>query len=142
MWDNADKTIKRIESWIDIFFIIQIYIIPNIVPKKMKIVHSNILILLENLCRWKNHLSLHMGLNTTVHPLMNNSLNLRVVFIRDVRIRLRHFHHLAMDSYLHQKILLWQIVILCIHWNRRISVIMILDVSCTVIWCLMTPSFI
>ena len=64
-----------------------IYMIPNIVPKTMKIVHSNILILLENLCVWKNHLSLCMGLNNTVHPFMKVSLSWKVIFIEYRGIR-------------------------------------------------------
>ena len=75
----------------------------NIVAKKMKIVHSNILILLENLWKWKNHLSLRMILIHTVHPFMNLSISWKVVFIQDKRIIRRHFHNLAMNSYLHPK---------------------------------------
>ena len=129
MWDNVDKTIQIIESRNDLISKKQIYMIPNIFQKTMKIVHSNLLILSKNLFIWKTHLSLRMGLNPTVPPLMNVSLSWKVVFIQDGRIRWRHFHHLEINSYLHQKIFPWQIYILCIHWNRRISVIMILDVS-------------
>ena len=45
MWDNVDKTIQIIESRNDLIYKKLIYMIPNIVPKTMKIVHSNILIL-------------------------------------------------------------------------------------------------
>ena len=49
MWDNVEKNIQRIESQIDLMNKTTNYMIPNIVPKK-KILHSNHLILLENLC--------------------------------------------------------------------------------------------
>ena len=90
------------------------------------------------------HLDQHdsMGLSPNVHPLMNDSLSWKVFFIQYGRISRRHFHHLAMNSYLHPKISPWQITILCIQWNRRISVIMILDVLCPEFWCLITSSWV
>ena len=45
-----------------------------------------------------------MGLSHNVHPLMKDSLSWKVVFIQGGRISRRHFYHLAMNSYLHQKI--------------------------------------
>ena len=77
---------------------------PNIVPKTIKTVDLNLLILSENFCRRRKHLSLRMGLNQNVHPLMNVSLSWKVVLIQDQIIRERNLHHLAMNSYLHQKL--------------------------------------
>ena len=51
LWDTVKKTIKRIESQIDLTSKKHVYMIPNIVPKTMKIFYSNIIILLENLCQ-------------------------------------------------------------------------------------------
>ena len=45
-----------------------------------------------------------MGLIPSVHPLMNNFLSWKIVFILDGRISRRHFQQLAMNSYLDQKI--------------------------------------
>ena len=106
----------------------------------MKIVHSNLLIISENLCIWKNHLSLRMCLNHTLHPLMNNDLSCKVFFLQDRRIIQINFHQLVMSYYLHQRISPWQINIICIQWNIRIYVITIIDVSYPVVWCLMTSS--
>ena len=39
MWENVDKNIQRIESRIDLITKKIDYTIPNIVPKKMTIVH-------------------------------------------------------------------------------------------------------
>ena len=135
MWDNVEKTIQIIESQIDLISKTTDLYDPQIFPKTMKIFHSNILILLENFCQWKNHRILCMGLNPNIHPLMNNSISWKVVFIQDGRISWRHFHHLEMKSYLHQKISPWQITILFIQWNRIISMIM-----GPVVWCLITSS--
>ena len=44
-----------------------------------------------------------IGLSPNVHPLINGSLSWKVVSIQGVRIGRRHFHHLKMNSYLHQK---------------------------------------
>ena len=44
-----------------------------------------------------------MGLSPNVHPLINGFLSWKVVSIQGGRIGRRHFHHLAMNSYLHQK---------------------------------------
>ena len=107
----------------------------------MKTFHFNIIILSEKLYRWRNNLSLRMGLNITVHPLMNISTSCKVVFSLDQIFRERNFHHLEMNSYLHQKNP-WLIALLFIHLNRRISVIMIIYVSCQVVWYSMTSSWI
>ena len=120
----------------------RIYMTPNIVLKTMKTVHFNLLILSEKLCGWRNHLSLCMGLNLTVHPLMNISTSCKVVFSLDQRFRERNFHHLEMNSYLHQKLFPWQVALFFIHWNIRIYVIMILYVSCQLVWYSITSSWI
>ena len=80
----------------------RIYITPNIVLKTTKTVHFSLLILSKHFCRQRNHLSLHMGLNHTVHTLMNFSPSWKFVFSLDQRFREINFHHLAMNSYLHQ----------------------------------------
>ena len=45
---------------------------------------------------------------------------------------------MEINYYLHQEIFHWKIALLFIHWNRNTSVIIILDVSFQVVWCLMT----
>ena len=82
----------------------------------------------------KNHLVFRMVLNHTVHTLMNVSPSWKFVFIQYGRIIWRYFHHLEMNYYLHQNIFPWQLSLFNIRWNRRISVIMILDVSCQLVW--------
>ena len=139
MWTRQFKDSRRELNY---FPKQQIYMIPNIFPETMKIVHSNIIILLENLCRQKKHLSLRIGLSHTVHPIMHVSLSWKVVFIQDGRIILIYFYHLAMNSYLHQIIFPWELAILCIHWNIKMPVIIIIYVSCKVVCCLMTSSWI
>ena len=142
MWENLDKTIQRNESWMDLISKKKVYMISNIVPKTMKIIHSNFLRLSESLCRLKNHLSLRMGLYHTVHTFMNVYLSSKVVFIQYKTTRERHFHHLEINYCLHKRKFPWQVSLLCINWNIMISVIMILDVSFQVVWCLMTSSWI
>ena len=70
----------------------------------MKTVHFNILILSEDLCRWRNHLSLRIYLNHTLHLLMNVSPSWSFVFSLDQRFREINFHHFSMNSYLHKNI--------------------------------------
>ena len=142
MWDNVDNTIQIIESLIDLISKTTDLYDPQYCSKKMNIVHPNLLILLENLCQWKNHMILCMGLNPNVQPLMNDSLSWKVVFIQYGIISWRHFHHLVMNSYLHKKISPWQINIICIQWKRRISVVMIVYVLCPVVLYLMTSLWI
>ena len=77
-----------------------------------------------------------------LHPLMNIFPSWKIVFSLDQIIRERYFHHLEMNSYLHQEILHWKVALFFIHWNRMISVIIILDVSCKVVWCLITSYYI
>ena len=110
----------------------------NIVLKKMKTVHFNLPNLSENSYIWRNHLSLHMGLNHTVHTLMNVYPSWKIVFSINKRRRGRYFHHLAIISYFHQEIFHWKVSLFFIHWNRRICEIIIIDVSCQVVWCSMT----
>ena len=76
--------------------------IPNIVPKTIKIVHSNILVLLDSLWQWKNHMILCMSLSPNVHLILKDSLSYKVVLIQYRRIIRRHFYQLTMNSYLHQ----------------------------------------
>ena len=142
MWDNVDKTIQTIESRIDLINRRTDLYDPKFFPKTMMVVHSNLLILLENFWQWKNYMILGMGLYPNVHPWMNDSLSWKVIFLQGGRISRRHFHHLAMNSYPNQKISPWQTTILCIQLNRRIYVIMILYVLCSVVWCLMTSSWV
>ena len=119
-----------------------IYITHNIDLKKMKTVHFNILYWSDNHCGWRLHLGLRMDFNHIVHPLMNVSSSWKNVFSVEKIIREIYFHHLAMNYYLHQEILHWKFALFFIYWNRSISVIIILDVSCQVVWCLMTSSWI
>ena len=87
MWESVEKTIQIIESRIDLICKTTDLYDPKYFPKKMNIFHSNIFILLENLCILKTHLSLRMGLNHIVHPLFKVYLSCKVVFIQDGRIR-------------------------------------------------------
>ena len=90
----------------------------------------------------KKPFGLAYGLNHTVHPLAKVSPSWKIVFSLDKIIRERYFHHLEMNSYLHQKISHWNFTLLFSYWNRRISVIIITYVSCQVVWCSMTSSWI
>ena len=103
LWDNVDKTIQTIESRIDLVNRRTDLYDPNFFPKTIMVVQSNLLIFLEKLCQWNNHMILCMGLSLNGHPLVNNFLCWKVVVIQGGRISWRHFHHLAMNSYLHKK---------------------------------------
>ena len=83
-----------------------------------------------------------MGLNIIVHPFMNVSPSWKIVFSLVQIIREKYFHHLATNYYLHQEILHWNIALLFIRWNRSIYMIIILYVSCQVVWYSMTSSWI
>ena len=56
-----------------------------------------------------------MGLNHTVHPLMNVSSSWKVVFSQDQRLRERNLQHLEMKYYLRQKLFPLQVNLLFIH---------------------------
>ena len=103
MWDSMDKTIQKIDSQIDLISKTTGLYDPQYCSKKMKIVPSNLLILLENLCQWKNHMILCMGLNPDANSLMKDSLSWKVVSNQDRIISRGNFHNLAMNLYLHQK---------------------------------------
>ena len=105
---------------------------PNIFLKKMNTVHFNLPILPDNLCIWRNNLSLHMGSNHTIHTLMNVYPRWNIVFSLDQIFRERYFHYLARNSYLHQRLFTRKVALFFIQRNRSISAIMILYVSCQV----------
>ena len=116
MWVNVDNTIQIIESQIDLINRkIDLYD-PKFCSQDNDVVHRNHLILLENLCQWKNKIIFSMCLSPNVHSLINGSLSWKVVSIQG-RISRRHFHHLKMNFYLHQKILPWKRNILFIQWK-------------------------
>ena len=110
MWGNVEKTIQIIESRIDLInkktylYDIQYCSIDN---EYCSLKYSHII---GKFVPMKRHMLFCMGLSTNVNPLMNDSLSWKVFFIQDGKISPRHFHQLAMNSYLHQKISPWQIM--------------------------------
>ena len=115
--------------------------IPNIFLQTIKVVHNNHILILENLCQWRNIIVISQGLSTNVNPLMNGFLNWKYIYIQQ-KISQRNFNHFKMNSYLHPKKSPWKAIILSSQWKIRIHVIMILDLLCPVVWCLMTSSWV
>ena len=104
MWDNVDKTIQIIESRIDLInrktdLYYPIFFSQDNDGCSLKSSH-----IIGEFMQMKKDMIFCMDLIPNVHPLMNNSLSWKVVFIKGGRIGRRHFHYLAMNSYLHQKI--------------------------------------
>ena len=141
MWGNVDNTIQIIESRIDLISRTTDLYDPNFFLQTMMVVHNNHLIILENLCSWRNKIVFSQGSSPNVHPLMNGFLNWKYIYIQG-RISQRHFHHFKINFYLHPKISPWKGIILSYQWKISIYVIMIIDVLCTVVWCLMTSSWV
>ena len=103
MLDNVEKNIQRIESLI--YFIykkIDLYD-PQYFSKDNEDCSLQYSHIIGEFFQCKNHTSLCMSLNSTVHPLMINDISWKVVLIQYLRIIWRHFHHLEMNSYLHKK---------------------------------------
>ena len=87
MWENVDKTIQRIESRIDLISKTTDLYDTQYCSKDNEDCSLKYSHIIGEFVQMKNHLSLRMGLNSTVHPLMNVSLSWKVVFIQDGRIR-------------------------------------------------------
>ena len=104
MWDNVDKSIQIIELRIDL------------INRKTDLYYSKFCSqendgcslksshIIREFIPMKKRYKFCMGLSPNVHPLMNDYLSWKVAFIQGGRISPRHFHYLAMNSYLHQKI--------------------------------------
>ena len=138
MWGNVDRIILWIEAQIDFDSKTTDLYDPQYCSKEYEDCSLPPSRFIRELVIWRNHLDMRMGLNHTVHPLMDVYLSWKIVFSLYKRIREIYFHHLEMNSYLHQEIFHWKVALLFIHWNRRIYAITILDVSYQVIWCSMT----
>ena len=86
MWENVDKTIKRIESRIELITKTTDSYDPQYCSKdnedcSLKYSHT-----IAEFVHMKNYLSLCMSLNYTVHPLMNVSLSWKILLIQYGRI--------------------------------------------------------
>ena len=125
MWDNVYNTIQMIELQIDLINR-RTYLYD---PQNCSPDNEDCSLKSSHIIGWfvpmKEPDNFCMGLSLNVHPLMNDSLSWKVIFNQDRRISRKHFYHLAMNSYLHQKISPWKITMLCIQWHISISVIMI-----------------
>ena len=142
IWNNVDRIILRIESLIGFEFKTTNVYYSQYWSKKDEDCSLQSSRFIRESARIKNHLVLRMDFNHIVHPLMNVYPSWNIVFSLDQIIIEIYFHHLAMNYYLHQEILHCKFYPLFIHWNRRISVIIIIDVSCKVVLFLMTLSWI
>ena len=138
MWENMDKIIQIIESRIDLISKTSDLYDPQYCSKDNEYCSLKSSDIIRPFVQMKKPSEFAYGLNHTVHPLMIVCLSWKVVFVQDKKTRVRHFHNFAMNSYPHQKIFPWKISLLCIHWNRKIFMIMILYVSCQEVWFLMT----
>ena len=114
MWDNMDNIIQIIESWIEIINRKTNLYDPNFSPQDNDGCSLKSSQIIGELMPMKKRHDFCMGLSPNVHTLMKSYLSCKVVFIQGGRISQRYFHHLAINSYLHQKIPPWQMTILFI----------------------------
>ena len=98
--------------------------------------------IIRNVLQMKKPFELAYGFKSNCTYINKRFTSWKIVFSLDQIFIERYFHHFAMNSYLHKKRFPWQVSLSFIHWNRRISAMMILYISCQVVWCLMTSSWI
>ena len=87
MWENVDKTIQRIESQIDLISKTTYFYDPQYISKDNEDCSLKYSHIIGEFVQMKNHLSLRMGLNHTIHILLTVYLSWKVVFIQDQKIR-------------------------------------------------------
>ena len=104
MWDNFYNNIQIIESKIDLNNRKTDLYDPKHFSQDNDYCSLKSSHIIGEFMRIKKQHNFCMGLSTNLHQLMNGSLRWKAVFIQGGRISKRHFHHLAMNYYLHQKI--------------------------------------
>ena len=104
MWENTNKTIKRIESQIDLISITKYlydYQYCNKDNEDCSLKSSHII---GEFVQMKKLFEFDYGFKSHCTFINKLFLSWNVVFGPDQRLRERHFRHLAMNSYLRQKL--------------------------------------
>ena len=102
MWGNVDNTIQIIESRIDLINRKTDLYDPRFCSQDNYGFSQQSFHIIGEFVLNKNKNLFSLCLSPNVHPLMNNFINWKDIYIQG-RISRRHFHHFKMNFYLHQK---------------------------------------
>ena len=105
MLGNVDNTIQIIESQIDLINRETDLYYPKLCSQDNYVCSKKSSHIIGEFMPMKNNMILYMVLSPNLHPLIKGYLSWKVFSIQGGIIGRRHFHHLKMNSYLHQKML-------------------------------------
>ena len=142
MWEKVDKTIQIIESQNDLILKTTDLYDPQYCSKYNEDCSFKSSHIIGEFVLMKKPFDFAYGFKSHCISINERFSKLEVCLHSIRKNKIKTFLPFGNELLSPSKIFPWQITLFYIHLNRRISVIMILDVSCQLVWCFMTSSWI